>query len=213
MVERRVTRRLLLEADRQGGAGGALAPIIAACSSGAASARPAAASASASAAASAAASVAPSATLVEPTPVPTPESELFIYNWTDYIGEQTIPSFEKKYGVKVTYDFFSNTDEAYAKLGSDGGGYDVSFPISVDIPAFVAKNALLDAGQVAHPEHREPGRRVGGPEVRPRQRPLDAVHVVDDRRRLRHGQDQGHPTSSKALWDPRWSKHIAMLDD
>ena len=32
------------------------------------------------------------------------------------------------------YDFFSNTDEAYAKLGSDGGGYDVSFPISVDIP-------------------------------------------------------------------------------
>ena len=54
-----------------------------------------------------------------------------------------IPSFEDKYGVKVTYDFFSNTDEAYAKLGSDGGGYDVSFPISVDIPALVAKGALL----------------------------------------------------------------------
>ena len=68
--------------------------------------------------------------------MPSPEDELFVYNWTDYIGEKTIPDFEKKYGIKVTYDFFDNTDEAYAKLGDDGGGYDVSFPISVDIPAF-----------------------------------------------------------------------------
>ena len=60
--------------------------------------------------------------------MPEPEGELFVYNWTEYIGEDTIPSFEEKYGVKVTYDFFSNTDEAYAKLGNDGGGYDVVVP-------------------------------------------------------------------------------------
>jgi spermidine/putrescine-binding protein len=141
MVERRVSRRQLLEAIAKFGPAVALAPVIAACSSAGVSPS-AAASASSSAAASAAASAAPSAAAsVAPTPVPEPEAELFVYNWTEYIGEDTIPSFEKKYGVKVTYDFFSNTDEAYAKLGSDGGGYDVSFPISVDIPDFIAKGA------------------------------------------------------------------------
>ena len=69
-----------------------------------------------------------------PTPVRSPEAELFIYNWTDYLAEEVIESFEDEYGVKVTQDFFSNTEEAYAKLGDDGGGYDITFPISVDIP-------------------------------------------------------------------------------
>ena len=35
-------------------------------------------------------------------------------------------------------------DEAYAKLGTDGGGFDLSFPISVDIPALLAKSAIIE---------------------------------------------------------------------
>ena len=38
----------------------------------------------------------------EPTPVPSPEGELFVYNWADYIGENTIKKFEDTYGIKVT---------------------------------------------------------------------------------------------------------------
>ena len=125
--------------------------------------------------------------------MPSPEGELFVYNWTEYIADTTIPSFEEKYGVKVTYDFFSNTDEAYAKLGNDGGGYDLSFPISVDIPAFLAKGALLPLDLSLIPNLVNLGKRVGRSGVRPGQRALGAVHVVDDRRRLRHGQDQRHP--------------------
>ena len=98
----------------------------------------------------------------------------------------SIPSFEDKYGVKVTHDFFANTDEAYAKLGTDGGGYDSSFPISVDIPAFVAKGALLELDKSLIPNIVNLGAGVGRPEVRPGQRPFGAVHVVDDRHRLRH---------------------------
>ena len=117
---------------------------------------------------------------------PVPEAELFVYNWTDYIGEDVVPSFEEKYGVKVTYDFFANTDEAYAKLGDDGGGYDVSFPISVDIPDFIERGAIVALDMSLIPESREPWRRVGRSGLRPGQRALGAVHVVDDRRRLRH---------------------------
>src|SRR4029077_15776329 len=93
MVERRITRRMLLEQIGKVGAFAALAPIIAACTSAAASAAPSqAAAATASAppttAPTAAATAAPTAT-PEPTPVPTPEKQLNIYNWDAYIGETT----------------------------------------------------------------------------------------------------------------------------
>src|SRR4029079_18441331 len=117
-----------------------LAPIVAACTGGGASASPRAARAPPPPTGS----VPPPSESASATPVPSPEDELFVYNWTEYIGEDVVPSFEDKYGVKVTYDFFSNTDEAYAKLGDDGGGYDVSFPISVDIPDFIDRGAIIE---------------------------------------------------------------------
>ena len=141
MVEHRLTRRMLLERIAKVGAVTALAPIVAACTGGAVTASPSAATAAPSTPDAAPPSEAASAA---PTPPPEPEAELFVYNWTDYIGEEVVPSFEEKYGVKVTYDFFANTDEAYAKLGDNGGGYDVSFPISVDMPDFIERGAVIE---------------------------------------------------------------------
>lgn len=209
MLERRITRRQLLDRIGKVGAAAALAPVIAACTSpGASSAPPAATSGPTQAPGSS--GPAPSA---EPTPVPEPEAELYIYNWTDYIGEDVIPSFEDKYGVKVTYDFFANTDEAYAKLGDDGGGYDLSFPISVDIPSFVARNALRPLDKALLPNIVNLGAEWLDPGYDPNNThsvpymwwttgiAYDSTKVTDS------------PTSSTALWDPRYDKHISMLDD
>ena len=41
----------------------------------------------------------------EAAEAPKPEEKvLFVYNWSDYIGETTIAEFEAKTGIKVTYD-------------------------------------------------------------------------------------------------------------
>ena len=101
MVERRVTRRYLLERIALVGGAAALGPVIAACTSAGQSVSPSAATPGASAPAS----VAPTAT-PEPTPVPSPEGELNILNWTDYLADDVIASFEAKYKVKVTQSFF-----------------------------------------------------------------------------------------------------------
>src|SRR5262245_7611786 len=99
MAERRITRRQLLEAIAAVGATAALAPIVAACTTGAAGSPSAsAAAATPTTAASQAASAAAAATATpEPTPLPTPEKDLYIYNWDGYIGEDTVAQFEKKY--------------------------------------------------------------------------------------------------------------------
>jgi spermidine/putrescine transport system substrate-binding protein len=211
MVEHRITRRMLLEQIGKVGAAAALAPIIAACTGSGAS--PSAAATGTPAPASGTPAPASPDASPAPTPVPEPEGELFVYNWTDYIGEDVIPSFEEKYGVKVTYDFFSNTDEAYAKLGDDGGGYDVSFPISVDIPAFIQKGALRELDKSLIPNVANLGAEWADPGYDPGNRysvPYMwwTTGIGYDTSRITETL-----TSSKALWDERWSQHISMLDD
>jgi putrescine transport system substrate-binding protein len=53
---------------------------------------------------------------------------LFVYNWSDYIGETTIADFEKKTGIKVTYDVFDSNEVLETKLLSGHTGYDVVVP-------------------------------------------------------------------------------------
>ena len=54
--------------------------------------------------------------------------ELYFYNWSDYIAEDTIPNFEKRFGVKVIYDNYSSNDTLLAKLQSGATGYDIIVP-------------------------------------------------------------------------------------
>jgi putrescine transport system substrate-binding protein len=54
--------------------------------------------------------------------------ELHVYNWSDYIGEDTIANFEKETGIKVTYDVFDSNEVLEAKLMAGNTGYDVVVP-------------------------------------------------------------------------------------
>ncbi len=56
------------------------------------------------------------------------EKVLNIYNWSDYIGEDTIKNFEKETGIKVTYDVFDSNEILEAKLVSGNTGYDLVVP-------------------------------------------------------------------------------------
>ena len=56
------------------------------------------------------------------------KEELFIYNWSDYIAEDTISNFEDEFGIDVTYDVFDSNEVLEAKLLSGGSGYDIVVP-------------------------------------------------------------------------------------
>lgn len=55
---------------------------------------------------------------------------LNIYNWSDYIAEDTLANFEKETGIKVRYDNFDNNEIVHAKLVAGKTGYDVVVPSS-----------------------------------------------------------------------------------
>lgn len=53
---------------------------------------------------------------------------LNIYNWGDYIAEDTIRNFEKETGIKVRYDNFDSNEALHAKLVAGMSGYDIVVP-------------------------------------------------------------------------------------
>jgi putrescine transport system substrate-binding protein len=53
---------------------------------------------------------------------------LNVYNWSDYVADSTIPDFEKRTGIRVTYDVYSENEVLDAKLKVGRSGYDVVFP-------------------------------------------------------------------------------------
>jgi len=53
------------------------------------------------------------------------EKRLFIYNWTDFIGRDTIAEFEKETEIKVVYDVYDSEETMDARLLAGSAGYDV----------------------------------------------------------------------------------------
>ncbi|WP_336080577.1 polyamine ABC transporter substrate-binding protein [Thalassospira sp. CH_XMU1448-2] len=60
------------------------------------------------------------------------EDVLNIYNWSDYIGEETIANFEKETGIKVNYDVYDSNQVVEAKLLAGNSGYDIVVPTLAD---------------------------------------------------------------------------------
>lgn len=53
------------------------------------------------------------------------EKKLTVYNWSDYIGEDTIKNFEKETGIQVRYDNFDSSEALHTKLSAGRSGYDI----------------------------------------------------------------------------------------
>ena len=53
---------------------------------------------------------------------------LNIYNWSDYVAEDTVSRFEAETGIKVVYDVYDSNEMLEAKLLAGSSGYDLVFP-------------------------------------------------------------------------------------
>ena len=54
--------------------------------------------------------------------------ELKIFNWSDYIAEDTIANFEKETGIDVTYDVYDSNETLDARLLTGRSGFDIVVP-------------------------------------------------------------------------------------
>ncbi len=50
---------------------------------------------------------------------------LYVYNWADFIGSDTLERFERETGIQVVYDTYDAEETMEARLLAGGSGYDV----------------------------------------------------------------------------------------
>ncbi len=108
------------------------------------------------------------------TPALASGKTLNIYNWSDYIAEDTIKKFEAKTGIKVTYDVYDSNEVLEAKMLAGSSGYDVVVPtsdflqrqIAAGVYAKLDKSKLpnlknMDKGLMKSLENFDPGNEHG----------------------------------------------------
>ncbi len=70
------------------------------------------------------------------------EKKLNFYNWDTYIGETTLPDFQKETGIDVNMSLFATNDELFAKLRAGNPGFDVIVPGSEFVERMIQANML-----------------------------------------------------------------------
>ena len=75
--------------------------------------------------------------------LPALAQELHVYNWSDYIAEDTIAKFEEATGIKVVYDVYDSNETLEAKLLAGNSGYDVVVPTSNYLQRQVAAGVYM----------------------------------------------------------------------
>lgn len=111
-------------------------------------AAPAATSETASTATSEAAPAASTETATsEAAPAASAGGKHSVYNWSDYIAEDTVANFEKETGITVQYDVYDSNEMLEAKLMAGGTGYDLVHPSA----AFLARQIVAGVYQPIDP--------------------------------------------------------------
>ncbi|MCL2219919.1 MAG: extracellular solute-binding protein [Chitinispirillia bacterium] len=83
---------------------------------------------------------------------------LYVYNWIQYMPDEVIREFEKRYNVKVIYDMFSTNEEMYTKLRVGGGRYDIVVPSGDHVAIMISQGMLqeIDKSKVPNMQHLDP---------------------------------------------------------
>jgi putrescine transport system substrate-binding protein len=94
----------------------------------------------------------------QPGAVAEEEKVLHVYNWSDYIAEDTIPNFEKATGIKVTYDVFDSNDMVETRLLAGNSGFDVVVPSASFLERQIKAGVFqkLDKSQIPNLKNMDP---------------------------------------------------------
>lgn len=139
------------------------------------------------------------------------EDVLHLYNWNNYVSEETLARFEAACRCRVKQDYYSDNEEMLAKLEAGAAGYDLLVPTGNAVESLIRRGALrpVDKSRLANlgnlkPGYRDPWYDPGGKYAVPYATSITLLGY--NREKLR---ELGLPTDTWALiFDPA---HLAKL--
>ena len=70
------------------------------------------------------------------------QNRLYVYNWNNYITDDTVARFEQRCRCRLVQDYFADNEELLAKLAAGASGYDVLVPTANVVEALVQQQVL-----------------------------------------------------------------------
>jgi putrescine transport system substrate-binding protein len=143
---------------------------------------------------------------------------LNVYNWSDYIADDTVSRFSAETGIKVNYDVYDSNETLEAKLLAGRSGYDVVVPSASPYLARQAEAGVyrkIDKSQLANygnldPQilaaaaNADPGNQYGVPYL------WGTTGLGYDAAKVKAALGDGAPVDSlKLLFDPENAKKLA----
>lgn len=85
-------------------------------------------------------------------------SEIYFYNWGDFIDMDTLAQFEAEYGVRVIYDVYDSNEDMMAKVRAGNSGYDIVVPSDYAVQMLIEEGLLqpLDHDRLENLRHIDP---------------------------------------------------------
>lgn len=139
--------------------------------------------------------------------------ELNIYNWSDYIAEDTIPNFEREFGVEVNYDTYEDNEALLAKLQSGATGYDIVVPTGYMVEIMLKQGLLAPINHENIPNLSGVSKELADPPFDPGRKHTVPWQWGTTGFAYNSKKVSGKVDSWKLLWDPKYRGKITMLDD
>jgi spermidine/putrescine-binding protein len=137
---------------------------------------------------------------------------LNVYNWSEYVAPDTIPNFEKEFGVRVRYGIYESNEEMLAKVQSGNSGWDVVFPSNYLIEPMRQQELLADLRHDWLPNLDHLDARFRAPVWDQHLR--HNVPYMSGASGILYGPALDRPLSGWSdLWDARLAGRMTMLDD
>ncbi len=83
---------------------------------------------------------------------------VYVYNWSNYIADDTVKNYTKKTGIKVVYDVYDTMETLEAKVYAGSSGYDVIVPTNPNLKRMIDAGVLLplDKSKIPNDKHQWP---------------------------------------------------------
>jgi spermidine/putrescine transport system substrate-binding protein len=139
------------------------------------------------------------------------QPRLNVFNWSAYVAEDTIPNFEREFGVRVRYAVYEGMEEMLARVMTGNSGWDVVFPTNyvvgpmrdMGLLARLDPKRLPNAVNLA-PEFRNP---VWDPEL------AWSIPYMWTGTGIVHHRSSVQVDGWNALWSREWKGRMTMLND
>jgi spermidine/putrescine transport system substrate-binding protein len=139
-------------------------------------------------------------------------ARLNVFNWSSYVAPDTIPNFEKEFGVRVRYAVYESNEEMLARVFSGNSGWDVVFPTHYFIHPMREQGLLAPLRHEWLPNLKSLDPRFQSPAWDPELR-WSAPYMWSGTGIAYSRRVSPAPSSWAALWDSKLAGRITMLDD